>query len=128
MASGPTEGRPPAVLPSTALGWAAGAGAFAVELALIATLALACYRLAGDGARGWLAGALATVALLLVWGRWMAPRARRRLPLPGRLVLGCGLVLAASVLAYASGLTTWAWWFGTAGLALTAAGQSLEGR
>lgn len=119
--------RPPAH-PSTPLGWVAGTGAFAVELALICTLAVAAYRLVEGGFLGWLAGAVATVAVVAVWGTWMAPRSTRRLPLPARLVLGCGLVVLAAVLAHLTGLTEWAWWFGAGGLLLMAAGQSLEGR
>ena len=79
------------------------------------------------GVLGWIAAALATVALVAVWGTWMAPRSRRRLPLPARLVLGCGLVVLAALLAHASGLHGWAWWFGGLGIPLMAAGQSLQG-
>ncbi|WP_256839906.1 DUF2568 domain-containing protein [Ornithinimicrobium faecis] len=121
-------GRPAPAHPSTPLEWVAGTGAFIVELALMGTLAVAAHRLADGGLLGWLAGAVAVVALVSVWATWMAPRSGRRLALAGRLLLGCGLVLLAAGLAHLSGLTTWAWWFGGLGLLLTVSGQALEGR
>lgn len=113
--------------PGTALGWAAATGAFLVELALIGTLAVAGHRLTG-GLLGWIVGAVLVVLLVAVWSIWMSPRAPQRLPLPGRLLLGCGLVILGAVLAHLSGLTAWAWWFGSAGVLLTVAGQTLMDR
>lgn len=115
----------PPAQPSTPLGWAAATGAFLVELALIATLAMAVHRLVGGGVLGWIAGGAAVVVLIAVWARWMSPRAPRRLALAGRLVLGCALVLGAAALAHLAGMSTWAGWFAVLGVLLTVAGQSL---
>lgn len=113
--------------PSTTLGWAAATGAFLVELALIGTLAVAGHRLTG-GLLGWVVGSVLVVLLVAVWAIWMSPRAPRRLPLQGRLVLGCGLIVLVAALAHVSGLTAWAWWFGGTGVLLTVAGQTLMDR
>ena len=124
--SSPRKPAPPPP-PSTPLEWVAATGAFLVELALVGTLGVAAYRLAGGGLLGWVAATVAAVALIAVWATWMAPRAGHRLPLAGRLALGCGLVLLVAGLTHASGLTTWAWWFGGCGLVLMAAGQKAQG-
>lgn len=126
--TGQRASRPAPAPPSSPVGWLAAAGALLVEVALVGTLAVATHRLAGGGVAGWLWAAVATGALLALWGSWMAPRARWRLPLPGRLALGCGLVVLVAALAHPAGLTTWAWWFGATGVVLMVAGQSLQGR
>lgn len=123
----PAESRQLPAHPTTALGWAAGTGAFLVELALIGTLAVAGHRLTG-GPLGWVLGTVLVVLLVAVWAIWMSPRAPQRLPLPGRLVLGCGLVVLAAVLAHLGGLTNWSWWFGVVGVVLTVVGQTLMER
>lgn len=114
-------------VPETPLDWAVGTAAFLVELALAGTLAVAAYRLAGGGIGGWIAGAAALVGLFVVWGTWMSPKAGHRLPVAGRLLLGCGLVLLVAALAYWSGLQAWGWWLGIGGLVVTAVAQGLAG-
>jgi len=60
---------------------------FLTELALLAVLAVVVIRTHGLlGVRVGLA-ALAVVAAAAIWGLWIAPRARRRLPDPWRLIL-----------------------------------------
>jgi hypothetical protein len=60
---------------------------FLTELALLAVLAVVVVRTHGLlGVRIGLA-ALAVVAAAAIWGLWIAPRARRRLPDPWRLIL-----------------------------------------
>ncbi|USQ79110.1 YrdB family protein [Ornithinimicrobium faecis] len=118
-----TPPRDPGV-PGTPLEWAAGTGAFLVELALVGTAAVATRLLVGGGL-GWVAGLASAVVVVAIWATWMGPRSNRRLPLAGRLVLGCGLVVLAAALAHTAGLTSWAWWFGGVGLLLTVAGQAL---
>lgn len=60
---------------------------FLTELALLAVLAVVVIRAHGLlGVRVGLA-ALAVVVAAAIWGLWIAPRARRRLPDPWRLIL-----------------------------------------
>ncbi|AFA75380.1 hypothetical protein GPOL_c43770 [Gordonia polyisoprenivorans VH2] len=80
-----------------------GAGVFAVEVALWAGSAAAGYHW-GARAAGPIAGiglALAVLALIGVcWGRWMAPKATRRLRVAPRVAVGVMLlctVTAASL-------------------------------
>lgn len=64
---------------------------FLAELGMLACLGLAGWHL-GDS---WVASLALAVGLplvaALVWGRWVAPRASRRLPDPARLVLEVSL-------------------------------------
>ena len=61
---------------------------FLTELALLAVLAVVMVRIHGLllGVRVGLA-VFAVVAAAAIWGQWIAPRARRRLPDPWRLIL-----------------------------------------
>ncbi|HET7018748.1 MAG TPA: YrdB family protein [Streptosporangiaceae bacterium] len=61
---------------------------FLTELALLAVLAVVMVRIHGLllGVRIGLA-VLAVVATATIWGLWIAPKARRRLPDPWRLIL-----------------------------------------
>ncbi len=58
---------------------------FLLELAALAALGLWGWQLPGPVAVRVLAAALAVGAGAVVWGTWVAPRARRRLPDPLRL-------------------------------------------
>src|ERR1700753_2395868 len=80
----------------------AGAGAvqsllltvrFLSEVALVAVLVGAALASSLPLAGRIVIAVVAPVLAMAVWGRWMAPRARRRLPDPGRLI--AGLVLCA---------------------------------
>ncbi|MGF0115364.1 DUF2568 domain-containing protein [Promicromonospora sp. Marseille-Q5078] len=112
----PTRPTPPgAVGPADLL-------AFLCELALLALLAVAGWRL-GSGTGGGAAGVVAGLVLLLalpavavtVWGRWLARTTAHRLPQPWRLTVQVVLFAAAGALAAAAGLP---WW----GLGVTAVG------
>ena len=77
-------------------------GRFLTELALLAGLAIAGARL-GDGVLFSIVDAvLLPAAAAAVWGLFVAPRARRRLPEPARFIVefalfaATGLVLALS--------------------------------
>lgn len=88
--------------------------AFAAELALLALLAVAGWRL-GTGAADGAAGVVTAVVLLLalpagavvVWGRLLARTAPRRLRQPARLGVQALLFMAAGALAAAAGLPAW---------------------
>lgn len=74
-----------------ALGAALG---FVVELLLWAGVAVVVHGAVG-GTLGWLVGVLASVLVVVAWGRWMAPRTTRRLPRVPRAVIaaaGCAVV------------------------------------
>ena len=68
---------------------------FASELALLAAAAWAAGAHLSSPAPAALAGAAAALAVATVWGLWVAPASRRRLPDPSRL--GIEIVLFAGV-------------------------------
>jgi len=60
---------------------------FLLELALIAAVGAGAWEIAGGGAPGAFAASVAAAAVVVVWGLAIAPRAKRRLPDPARLML-----------------------------------------
>lgn len=72
---------------------------FLLELCAIAALGYAGAR-SFDGPAAVLAAVLLPVVAILVWGRWCAPRASRRLPTPARIPVEMG-VFASAVLGLA---------------------------
>lgn len=112
-------------VPQGALEWTVGTAAFAVEIALAVTVAVAGYRSVDGGPLGWLVGAAALVVLFAIWGRWMSPRAPRRLPLPGRLILGSALTLAAAAAIAVTGALVWGIVLAVVGVAVILVGQPL---
>ncbi len=81
--------------------------AFAVELAVLVTLALAGWRI-GSGLAVRLALAiLLPVAASTVWGVWIAPMSRRRLSDPMRLAAQIVLFLVTAALAVSTGMVVW---------------------
>jgi hypothetical protein len=81
---------------------------FLLELALLAAMGVAGWRLAGAT---W-AQAILVVTLPLVtaivWGLVISPKARVQLPLAPRLVIELVLFATAAVLLWLADLTTWA--------------------
>jgi hypothetical protein len=69
---------------------------FLLELCAIAALGYAGARLF-DGVGSLVAAVLLPVAAIVVWGRWCAPRASRRLPTPARIPLEMGVFACAVV-------------------------------
>ncbi|WIV58840.1 YrdB family protein [Amycolatopsis nalaikhensis] len=73
---------------------------FLTELALLGGLALAGTQLGAGVALSIIDAVLLPVAAAAIWGLFIAPRARRRLPEPGRFLVefalfaGTGVVLA----------------------------------
>ncbi|MFC7879150.1 DUF2568 domain-containing protein [Isoptericola sp. NPDC057391] len=100
--------------------------AFACELALLALLAVAGWRLGssfGDQLGDVAAVGIGVVLLLVlpavavvVWGRWLARNAPGRLRQPARFVVQAVLFAAAGALAAASGLPGWGLGIATAGV------------
>ena len=60
---------------------------FALELALLAGLALGGWALPWAAPARWIAAVVAPIAGAAVWGAWIAPKAVRRLADPARLGL-----------------------------------------
>lgn len=82
--------------------------AFALELAMLAALAVWGY---GASDAGWVKWALALGAPALVaglWGLWLAPKAARRLPLLPGVGLSLGLFLLSAAALYAAHQPAWA--------------------
>lgn len=80
--------------------------AFLGEVVLLGMLIIAGAHLGHGILAVLLAIGLPTV-LAALWGRWLAPRASRRLPYPQRLATKLGLVAAAAVLLTVSGSPLW---------------------
>jgi len=84
--------------------------AFACEVALVALLAVAGWRLGsatGAAALGVALAAVLPAAAVVAWGRWLAPRAARRLAQPWRLDGQVALFVAGGLVVAASGLVWW---------------------
>lgn len=95
--------------------------AFAVELALFGGVGAIAYELTGGGLPGWLAGALATTAVVVLWSLLMAPKARHRLTTGPRLVVTALLCLGTASGLVVLGHPWWGWFVGVAGIAVVAA-------
>jgi hypothetical protein len=78
---------------------------FLCELAMLAALAYWGFTV-GDGVGAWVLGVGAPLLAAVVWGAWVAPKARWPVPIPARVVIELAL-------------------FGTATGALAIAGQPL---
>jgi len=101
--------------------------AFVTELALFGGVGAVAYAAAGGGVGAWLAGAAATAAVLVFWGLFMAPRARRRLGVGARTLLALLLCAGTAVGLVLAGWTWWGWYVGVAGLVVVAAQSVLHG-
>jgi hypothetical protein len=93
---------------------------FGTELALLGVLALVGARLVDGTAASWTAALLLPLAAAVVWGLLVAPRARRRLPDPARLVVEVVLFLTA-----AGGLAAIGATFSAGAFAVTAVGVAV---
>ena len=95
--------------------------AFAVELALFCGVGAIAFELVGGGPTGWLAAAVATVAVLVLWGLLVAPKASRRLATGPRLLVTAALCVGTAVGLLATGHPWWGGFVGIAGVAVVAA-------
>jgi hypothetical protein len=88
--------------------WAVGAVRFACEIA--AVVAIVWW--------GWpVVGILLGIAIIAVWGAWVAPKAQRRLPDPMRLLVELGIFALATVAFVEVGQTVLAVVFAVAAVA-----------
>jgi hypothetical protein len=101
-------------------------GVFLDELALLCVLGLAGARLGAGGVTGIALALLLPLAAAVLWGRWLAHRARGRLRHPARLAAKLALIAAASLLLAVSGLAWWAVAFLVVSAALHSAGELAE--
>ncbi|MGI8882440.1 MAG: YrdB family protein [Jatrophihabitans sp.] len=99
--------RRPARHPWEALAPQVAALAFFCELAMLVTVVLAGWRLAPSALAGVALAMVLVVVVVAIWGTWLAPRSRQRLPKSRRLVAQCGIFVVTAVLAVASGLVVW---------------------
>ena len=83
---------------------------FVLELAALVALAVWGWR-AVDGLPRVLLAAGAPLLAAAAWGTWVAPKGRRRLADPGRLIVEAVVFGAAVAGLAAGGLTGWAWAF-----------------
>jgi hypothetical protein len=95
--------------------------AFVVEVALFGGVGAIAYEVVGGGLRGWLAAAAATAAVLVVWGLFIAPKARRRLGARARVVLSAALCLATAYGLVRTDHPWWGWFVAVAGVTVVAA-------
>jgi hypothetical protein len=76
---------------------------FGTEVALLGVLAVVGARLGGGTLTSWVWGAVLPAAAAVIWGAFIAPRASRRLPDPGRLLLEVVLFGSAAAALAATG-------------------------
>lgn len=100
--------------------------AFATEVALFVGVGAVAHHLVGGGAGGWVAGILASALVLVLWGVFMAPKARLRLTPWPRTAVAVLLVYGTAFGLRGAGWTGWAWFVGVAGLAVVAAQTVLQ--
>jgi hypothetical protein len=99
---------------------------FLDELALLVVLAIAGALIGGGAVASTLRAVFFPLAAAVIWGRWLAPRARRRLGHPARLVAKLALVAIASVLLALSGPLWWGVAFFVVSAPLLIAGELAE--
>jgi hypothetical protein len=95
--------------------------AFVVEVALFGGVGAIAYAATGGGLPGWLAAIAGTVGIVILWGLFMAPKARFRVGSRARVVLAALLCLGTAYGLVQAGLTVWGWFVGLAGVAVVAA-------
>jgi len=93
---------------------------FLSELALLAGFSVAAARLGGDVLFSVLGAVLAPALAATIWGLTLAPRARRRLADPLRLLVESALFAAAGMALAASGLVVTGVVLAVAGITLAA--------
>jgi len=99
--------------------------AFGVELALFGGVGMIFYWTVGGGLRGWVAAAAGTALVVVFWGLFMAPTARRRLDTTPRLVVSAALCLLTADGLVQAGHPWWGWFVGIAGIAVVVAQVAL---
>lgn len=95
--------------------------AFVVEVALFGGVGAIAYSTTSGGLPGWFAAVAGTVGVVLVWGLFMAPKARFRLGSGARVLVAALLCLGTAYGLVQAGFTVWGWFVGVAGLAVVAA-------
>jgi hypothetical protein len=99
---------------------------FLMELSLLVAVAFWGFH-AGDGPTAWLLGLGAPVLVGVVWGAFVAPKAKRPVSVPVRLVIELVLFgLGASGLAV-TGHATLAWVFAALAVATSLGNAATEG-
>ena len=100
---------------------------FLCELAMLAALAYWGFR-AGDGVGAWVLGIGAPLLAAVVWGAWVAPKARWPVPIPTRVLLELILFGAAAGALAIAGQPLLAVVLGVAALATSLLNASQEGQ
>jgi hypothetical protein len=120
-----SDGRPPdagqAQLLSTPTLLVLAVVAFVVEVALFGGVGAIAYSATGGGLPGWLAAIAGTVGVVLLWGLFMAPKARFRLRARPRVIVAALLCLGTAYGLVQAGFAVWGWFVGLAGVAVVAA-------
>ena len=95
--------------------------AFVVEVALFGGVGAIAHDAVGGGVRGWVAAAVATAAALVLWGLFVAPKARRRLGVRARVAVSAALCAATAYGLVQADHPCWGWFVGIAGVTVVAA-------
>ena len=99
---------------------------FLDELVLLVVLAIAGALIGGGTVASTLRAIFFPVAAAVFWGRWLAPRAPRRLTHPARLAAKLALIAIGSVLLALSGPVWWGVAFFVISAPLITAGELAE--
>jgi hypothetical protein len=82
------------------------AARFALELCAIAAFAYWGYQIGDNTATSIVFGVAAPIAMIVVWGAFVAPKARYSLPKAAKWMLGLGILLLAAIALADAGNTT----------------------
>ncbi|MEO7422730.1 MAG: YrdB family protein [Ornithinibacter sp.] len=95
--------------------------ALIVELALFGGVGVVAHDALDGGVAGWVAGVPATGLVLVLWGLFMAPKARLRLAQGPRVLAALLLTVGTAYGLVQTGHQRWGWFVGLAGLVVVTA-------
>lgn len=84
--------------------------AFLIELAMLVAFAYWGFNANANLLAKILLGVGVPAIVIIIWGKWAAPKSERRLATPQLLSLKFGLFILAAIALQVSGKTTWAIW------------------
>lgn len=86
--------------------------AFLLELSVLAAVALFGYRLSDHAIARWIIPVILVAVVVVLWGRFAAPKAQTRLVMPNLLVFKIAIFAAGTAALVGAGQPVWALLFG----------------